>query len=84
MDRIRLAVIIDSSSGNGNINEFPKSGEGWPFLEAAAGTTTYASPEARWLAERFSGREGLVSSKGLRGITLSYSRPGWGVGVLQR
>ena len=32
-----------------------------PSLEVAAGSTTIVSPEARWLAERISGGEGLVS-----------------------
>ena len=51
--------------------------------EAAAGTTTNASPEAQWLVERLFGAEEFESSKGRRGINLYYARLGWVDSVLQ-
>ena len=45
---------------------------------------TYASPEARWLAERLIDGKGLVSGWGRRIINLSYNQPDRGSGVLWR
>ena len=58
-------------------------GKGKPFLEATSGMMTDAYPEAWWSAERLSDGEGLISGQGICGLTLSYSQPVRGVGVLQ-
>ena len=63
-------MVMSKNRGSG--------GGGRPSSESVAGTTTYASPEARWLTERLSGGEGLISGWGIRGTTLSYACPGWG------
>ena len=54
------------------------------MLKAATGAMADAYPEARRLEDILNGGEGLVSGRGLRGITLSYSQPGRGVGVLRK
>ena len=58
--------------------------EGRSSSEAAAGTTTDASPEARWPTERIGGGDGLVSGRGQCGLNISYNRLGRGDGVLRR
>ena len=50
-------------------------GKSRPSSEPAAGAATYASTEVRWSEDRLSEGEGLVSSRGICGITLSYARP---------
>ena len=46
--------------------------------ESAAVATIDASPEVQWSEERPSGGKGLISGRGYRGLTLSYSGSGWG------
>ena len=48
--------------------------------EAAAGATADASLKGRWLTERLSCGEGIISGWGQRVLTLSYAGPvrgGW-------
>ena len=57
-------------------------GKSRPSSEPAAVAATYASTEVRWSEDRLSEGEGLVSGRGICGITISYARPGQGGGVL--
>ena len=53
-------------------------GGGSSLLKAVTGATKNASLEARWLAERLSFGDGIVSGQGRRIITFSYDCPGQG------
>ena len=64
------------------VTNYQSRGKGRPLLEAESGATTDSSPELQWSEDRISGGKGLVSGWRLRGITLSYDRPGQRGGVL--
>ena len=53
-------------------------------MEAVVGATADAPLEARWSTERLSVGEGFISGRGRRVITLCYSHPGQGGGLLRR
>ena len=75
MDR-PLFVVTSTAAAAAMAMNRQSRGEGRPLLEGEAGATIDASPETRWLAEMLSYSEGLVSSQGLRILTLSYAHPG--------
>ena len=55
-------------------------GEGRPSLKTTAVATEDVYMEVRWSEERISVDNSIVNGQGKRGLTISYARPGWGVG----